>query len=73
MAALKGRSLRRLHVRGARVTRDEPLLAGSYGRLRAVEEAPDGTIWVTTSNRDSYGSPVSGRDDRILRIVPPRG
>ena len=73
MAALKGRSLRRLHVRGARVTRDQPLLAGSYGRLRAVEEAPDGTIWVTTSNRDSYGSPVSARDDRILRIVPPRG
>ena len=73
VAALKGRSLRRLHVRGARVTRDEPLLSGSYGRLRAVEEALDGTIWVTTSNRDSYGSPVSARDDRILRIVPPRG
>lgn len=71
VAALKGRALRRIVLRGTRVVREETLLSGSYGRLRAVEEAPDGSIWVTTSNRDSYGSPVSSSDDRILRIVPP--
>ncbi len=71
VAALKGRQLRRLELDGTRVVRDTPLLTGAYGRLRAVVEAPDGALWVTTSNRDMYGSPVSRADDRILRIVPP--
>ncbi|HEV2770972.1 MAG TPA: PQQ-dependent sugar dehydrogenase [Solirubrobacteraceae bacterium] len=71
VAALKGRQLRRLELDGRRVVRDTPLLAGRYGRLRAVVEAPDGALWVTTSNRDGYGSPVSRADDRILRIAPP--
>ncbi len=71
VAALKGRQLRRLELEGRRVVRDTPLLVGRYGRLRAVVEAPDGALWVTTSNRDGYGSPVSRADDRILRVVPP--
>ena len=73
VAALRGRELHRLVLQGTRVVRDEALLEDRYGRLRAVEEAPDGSIWVTTSNRDGYGSPVSRSDDRILRIVPPAG
>ena len=71
VAALKGRSLRRLRVRGTRIVSDQALLASRYGRLRAVVEAPDGSVWVTTSNRDGYGSPVSRSDDRILRLIPP--
>lgn len=71
VAALKGRQLRRLVLDGRRVVGDRPLLVGRYGRLRAVVEAPDGALWVTTSNRDGYGSPVSRADDRILRVVPP--
>lgn len=72
VAALRGQVLRRLEVDGGRVTSDRPLLRDSFGRLRAVVEAPDGSIWVTTSNRDGYGSPRDGRDDRLLRLVPPR-
>ena len=71
VAALKGQTLRRLRFDGARVVRDVPLLAGRFGRLRAAVEAPDGSLWVTTSNRDMYGSAREG-DDRLLRIVPPR-
>ena len=73
VAALKGRALHRLRFDGARVTRAQTLFPGRYGRLRAAVEAPDGTLWVTTSNRDMYGDPVSASDDRILRITPPRG
>jgi glucose/arabinose dehydrogenase len=69
-AALKGEALHRLRFRGRRVVGEQVLLRGRFGRLRAVVEAPDGALWVTTSNRDTYGTPRAG-DDRLLRVVPP--
>lgn len=46
------------------------LLAGTYGRLRTVVAAPDGALWISTSNRDGHGDPAPD-DDKILRILPP--
>jgi glucose/arabinose dehydrogenase len=46
------------------------VLAGTYGRLRTVVAAPDGALWLTTSNRDGLGKPVP-QDDRVIRIQPP--
>jgi hypothetical protein len=46
-----------------RVTADEQLAAldNTYGRIRTVQSAADGSVYVTTSN---------GTDDRILRVRP---
>ena len=37
------------------------LLAGEYGRLRGLVAAPDGSLWVTTSNQERGGEPGAGR------------
>jgi len=53
---------------GTLIGRPRELLTGEYGRLRAVAAAPDGSLWVSTSNQEEGGEP-SPEDDRILRLV----
>ncbi len=67
VAALRGESLYRIRLRGASAGRPVRMLNGRYGRLRTVVKAPDGSLWVSTSNRDGRGQPQAG-DDRIIRI-----
>jgi glucose/arabinose dehydrogenase len=47
----------------------ETLLQGTYGRLSAATLAPDGLLWLGTTNK-SGGDPVPA-DDRVIRIQPP--
>jgi glucose/arabinose dehydrogenase len=67
VAALRGECLWRIPLRGTRVGKPRRTLTG-YGRLRTVVKAPDGSLWVATSNRDGRGSPRGG-DDRIIRVT----
>ncbi len=69
VGALAGQRLWRVPLRGTSVGRPRALLTGRYGRLRTVVRAPDGALWVSTSNRDGRGTPRSG-DDRIIRLRP---
>ena len=69
LGALKGQRLWRVEVKGKKARKPRSFFVGDHGRLRSVVAAPDGTLWVTTSNRDGRGSPVDG-DDRILQIRP---
>jgi glucose/arabinose dehydrogenase len=73
-AAIVGRTLYAAGLRGERLwlvpldggtARAE--FRGRYGRLRTVAVAPDGALWLTTSNTDGRGNERDG-DDRILRF-----
>jgi glucose/arabinose dehydrogenase len=57
---------------GLEVSSFSPTLHKKYGRLRTVVAAPDGALWLSTSNRDGHGKPAHD-DERILRIVPTGG
>lgn len=66
--ALRGTSLIRVDMDGAKPVAQYKMLT-TYGRLRAIANAPDGSIWVGTSNRDGRARARTG-DDKILRLTP---
>ena len=68
VAALRGQRLWSVPLNGSGgAGTPTALLQGQYGRLRTAERAPDGSLWITTSNRDGRGSPVAA-DDRVIRF-----
>ena len=66
---LGGRRIIRVVLDGRKVVSQENLLDGTYGRIREMEQGPDGFIYFSTSNRDGRGTAAS-EDDRIMRLVP---
>jgi glucose/arabinose dehydrogenase len=64
VACLRGTKLYRVGTDG---TGAQALFDDVYGRLRHVAVAPDGSLWILTSNRDGRGTPAPN-DDRILRL-----
>jgi glucose/arabinose dehydrogenase len=67
LAGLRGQRLWLVPLDGTRAAEPVDALAGRYGRLRTVAAAADGSLWVTTSNRDGRGVPAES-DDRVLRV-----
>jgi glucose/arabinose dehydrogenase len=68
LAGLRGQRLWAVPVVSDRAGDPVARLTGDYGRLRAVAEAPDGSLWLMTSNTDGRGVPAPD-DDRILRLT----
>lgn len=68
LAALRGERLWRVPLNGASAGTPAAFFDGELGRLRSVAAAPDGSLWVGTSNTDGRGTRRRG-DDRIVRIV----
>jgi glucose/arabinose dehydrogenase len=69
-ACLLGQRAYLLNVTGNGTVIGTPqtVLAGEYGRLRGLVAAPDGSLWVSTSNQEDGGDPGPD-DDRIIRLV----
>lgn len=70
VANLRGQQLLAisLNEQGTKVNNVEFWLKNEYGRLREVVQAKDGSIYITTSNRDGRGNPDI-TDDRIIRLI----
>lgn len=66
VAALGGRALWQVPLTGATAGTPKKLLDAELGRLRTVERAADGRLWIVTSNT-FRGSPNDG-DDQIIAI-----
>jgi glucose/arabinose dehydrogenase len=69
-ASLRGERLWRVPVNGdGTVGTPQDHFVGELGRMRTVVLAPDGSLWVSTSNQDGRGNPGPD-DDRILVVRP---
>jgi len=67
MATLRASNLFTLDINEEGIELQNSILSG-LGRLRDVNEGPDGNLYVITSNTDGKGFPDRS-DDKLLRIV----
>lgn len=68
LGALRGQCLYSVRLRGPEAGTIRRHFTGRFGRIRQVAKAPDGSLWITTSNRDGRGSPGAA-DDRVIRVA----
>jgi glucose/arabinose dehydrogenase len=67
VGALRGEALWQVKLDPPHARRKVRYLHTRFGRIRTVEKAPDGSLWITTSNRDGVHDHVPA-DDRVIRI-----
>ncbi len=65
VASLRGEVLWRIPLRGSTAGEPRSVPIGERSRLRTIEVAPDGSLWLMTNNTDGRGDP-GPRDDRVL-------
>ena len=66
VASLRGQTVWEVPLDGS--GKAAALELGDFGRLRTIEPAPDGSLWLSSSNTDGRGDPRDG-DDRIVRLT----
>lgn len=73
IANLRNESIMRFNVNNDKVVRLDNLLTNTYGRLRVLTVAPDGSLIVSTSENDPPEGRFKPGYDLILRIRPNKG
>jgi glucose/arabinose dehydrogenase len=68
VACLRGERMYRLVISGSSLINVTQYFQGTYGRLRTVEPAPDGGIWLTTSNGDKDSTP-NNSSTRVMHVT----
>ncbi|WP_249435985.1 PQQ-dependent sugar dehydrogenase [Paenibacillus sp. Marseille-Q4541] len=74
VGGLRGEQVLRFDLSNNRVEQSvglipEVLYEGEWGRIRSINEGPDGTLYILTNNRDGRGIP-SADDDQIIALKP---
>jgi len=69
VACERGQRLYREVISGDSLTDVQSYLTGTYGRLRTVEPAPDGGLWLTTTNVGDKDSIPDNSDEKILHVA----
>ncbi len=67
VGALQGRCLFAVPLDGTKAGKSKAYFADDLGRIRNAVAAPDGSLWITTSNTDGRIDPRRD-DDKILRV-----
>jgi glucose/arabinose dehydrogenase len=69
VACAHGARLYREVISGSSLTDVQIYFNGTYGRLRTVEPAPDGGLWLTTTNLGDKDSIPGNSDEKILHVA----
>jgi glucose/arabinose dehydrogenase len=73
LATLKAQRLLRLKLDFNNYTVDTAyeVVADTFGRLRDILVAPNGNLYISTSNHSNYGSHLYPNDDKIIELSNP--
>lgn len=69
VACARGARMYRAVISGSSLTNVQTFFSGTYGRLRTVEPAPGGGLWLTTTTTGDKDSVPNNSNERILRVT----
>lgn len=68
LGALRGHRIWSVKLNGPHRGRRTRYFFNDFGRIRTVQRAPDGSLWMTTSNHDGRPTSAHPNDDRVIRL-----
>ncbi|MCX5065688.1 PQQ-dependent sugar dehydrogenase [Micromonospora lupini] len=69
VACARGTRMYRAVISGSSLTNVQTYFSGTYGRLRTVEPAPDGGLWLTTTTTGDKDSTPNNSNERVLHVT----